>query len=127
MTTKKKPFMDVISTGLSLVVCDGTLTMQTVEQKLCEAKIACASTRWLTTRQVIECGAHLTSKMPRSTLVLLTRAPLMSVGWHLPLDRIVWIGDIPSTGTDLRAAYEQYRNRGMLDVTEMHRYGRVST
>lgn len=126
MTTKKRTLAELVSTGLSLVVCDSTPKMQAAEMKLSEAKISCASTRWLTTGQVIECGQEwLTGDHSDVGLVLLTKAPLLAHGWRLPLDRIIWMGEKPDTGTNQYAAYVQYGSRGTLDTPMIDYRGAV--
>ena len=124
--TDQQKLTSVVAEGLSLVLCTGGIDqMLAIESALCRARLACVSTRWMTSMNAIGYARSWVDAMAHrhvedEALVLLARVPTLSMGYRLPFHRIVWIGKPPSIVHPLYATYKQATNRGEADTPVLH-------
>lgn len=133
MSTSKRPLVDIVSTGLSLVACAAgagqAKRMREIECALSEASISCAAQRWLAPSCLIEHalrwveGERLEDDV---ALVILVAVPYLSSGWQLPLDRVIWTEGRPAVTHRYYSAYAQYQARASGKAEVIHHVGRIA-
>ena len=130
MTSKPK-LTDVVSEGLSLVHCTGDHKMMLeIERAMCEAKLTCVSTRWMTTMNAIGYArswldALVHRHIDDKALVILSRVPVLAHGFKLPLHRIVWMGRAPAVSSPSYPVYAQATHRGSEETQVIHFIGDI--
>jgi hypothetical protein len=134
MTSKAKtPLIALVKEGLSFVICPTgqTRKLREIEGALAEAKLACASTRWLQTGSVLALTsawmygvAH--GEIEETGLVVLTQLPLLTRGYNLPYHRIVWLDVKPATTNPNYAHYLQACQLGGPGVDLIHHTGAIT-
>lgn len=129
--TDKQKLTDVVSEGLTLVHCTGDHKMMLdIERAMCEAKLTCVSTRWMTSmnaigyvRSWLDALAH--RRIDDKALVVVSRVPVLSQGFQLPFHRIVWMGRAPAITSPSYAVYVNATRRGELDTPVIHFTGEI--